>query len=117
MDEELNHSEVAPEQNEQQNKVEVVVENPQGQNDTQEKVVEKKSVVFWKFTKKLCHRWFIDAFTGMAQGLFVTLIAGTIFKQIGQLIVNAGDTSGFGAVLVLMTGTEPACAIEGRHLV
>ncbi|MGN0771621.1 MAG: PTS transporter subunit IIC [Christensenellales bacterium] len=49
--------------------------------------------------KKLCKRWFIDAFSGMAQGLFVTLIAGTIFTQIGKLI---GVDNGFGAVLVLI---------------
>lgn len=34
--------------------------------------------------KYLFNRWFIDAFTGMAQGLFVTLIAGTIICQIGD---------------------------------
>ncbi len=50
--------------------------------------------------KKLSKRWFIDAFTGMAQGLFVTLIAGTIIKTIGQLI---GDNN-FGNMLV-MTGS------------
>lgn len=38
--------------------------------------------------KKLASRWFIDAFSGMAQGLFVTLIAGTIIKTIGTLIGN-----------------------------
>jgi uncharacterized membrane protein len=36
--------------------------------------------------KKLSKRWFIDAFSGMAQGLFVTLIAGTILAQIGGWI-------------------------------
>lgn len=36
--------------------------------------------------KRLCKRWFIDAFSGMALGLFATLIAGTILKTIGQLI-------------------------------
>lgn len=36
--------------------------------------------------KRLAKRYFIDAFTGMAQGLFVTLIAGTIIKTIGGLI-------------------------------
>lgn len=40
------------------------------------------------FIKKLASRWFIDAFSGMAQGLFVTLIAGTIIKTIGTLIGN-----------------------------
>lgn len=38
--------------------------------------------------KRLAKRWFIDAFTGMALGLFATLIAGTILVQIGKL---AGD--------------------------
>ena len=37
--------------------------------------------------KFLAKRWFIDAFTGMSQGLFVTLIAGTIIKQLGNLIL------------------------------
>ena len=32
--------------------------------------------------KNLCNRWFITAFSGMAQGLFCTLIAGTILAQI-----------------------------------
>ena len=34
--------------------------------------------------KKLGKRWFIDAFSGMAQGLFCTLIAGTILAQIAS---------------------------------
>lgn len=34
----------------------------------------------------LFKRWFIDAFSGMASGLFVTLIAGTIFALIGKWI-------------------------------
>ncbi len=42
------------------------------------------------FIKKLSNRWFISAFSGMAQGLFVTLIAGTIIKQLGNLILKAG---------------------------
>ena len=48
--------------------------------------------------KKLAKRWFIDAFTGMAQGLFVTLIAGTIVKTIGGLF---GDNA-FGNMLVML---------------
>ncbi len=43
-------------------------------------------------TKKLCKRYFIDAFTGMAQGLFCTLIAGTILAMFGEWI-NQADTS------------------------
>lgn len=46
--------------------------------------------------KRLLKRYFIDAFSGMAQGLFVTLIAGTILKTIGELI---GLDNSFGAIL------------------
>lgn len=37
-----------------------------------------------EIVKFLCNRWFIDAFSGMAQGLFCTLIAGTILAQIAS---------------------------------
>lgn len=47
---------------------------------------EEKS--FKKTVKKLASRWFIDAFSGMAQGLFCTLIAGTILAQIAGWIGN-----------------------------
>lgn len=46
--------------------------------------------------QKFCKRWFIDAFGGMALGLFCTLIAGLIIKQIGQLF---GTTSTVGSFL------------------
>lgn len=49
-----------------------------------------KSVV-----KKYAKRYFIDAFTGMAQGLFCTLIAGTI---LGQIASWCGD-NGFAYLL------------------
>ncbi len=39
--------------------------------------------------KMLAKRWFVDAFSGMAMGLFATLIAGTIFEQIGKAISNS----------------------------
>lgn len=45
--------------------------------------------------KKYCKRYFIDAFSGMAQGLFCTLIAGTILDQIARL---CGD-NGFAIML------------------
>ena len=43
---------------------------------------------FKQWLKSLPKRYFIDAFTGMAQGLFVTLIAGTIIKTIGEKLGN-----------------------------
>ena len=67
--------------------------------------------VAWSNTKKLANRWFIDAFTGMAQGLFVTLIAGTIFKQIGLLF---GNENAFGQFLVLIGNM--ACMLMGAGI-
>jgi len=43
---------------------------------------------FKEYLKNLPKRWFIDAFSGMAQGLFCTLIAGTILAQIAGWIGN-----------------------------
>lgn len=36
--------------------------------------------------RNLAKRWFIDAFSGMALGLFATLLIGLIIKQVGLLI-------------------------------
>lgn len=104
MDESQNKSMSAvSEQNTTQ--VEVVEQNPQQSMPT------KKENKAWTITKKLSKRWFIDAFSGMAQGLFVTLIAGTIFKQIGLLF---GKENGFGAVLVLIGNM--ACTLMGAGI-
>ena len=54
---------------------------------------DKKSITTFK---KICSRWFIDAFGGMALGLFATLIAGTILTQIATLI---GVTTVVGGLL------------------
>ncbi len=44
----------------------------------------KRKATPLEILKKYCKRYFIDAFTGMAQGLFCTLIAGTILAQIAS---------------------------------
>lgn len=49
---------------------------------------DKSGKGFVAVLKKLCKRYFIDAFTGMAQGLFCTLIAGTIIAQIASWFGN-----------------------------
>lgn len=76
--------------------VEEVVTNPQSQNDDSDgtPVPVSKKQKFWQIVKKLSKRWFIDAFTGMAQGLFVTLIAGTIFTTLGQYIFTENNAVG-----------------------
>ena len=43
-----------------------------------------------KAIKKILNNIFIDGLSGMALGLFSTLIIGTILKQIGDLIVCGG---------------------------
>ncbi len=57
--------------------------------DTNGKNTDKKAKIL-AVLKKIWNRYFIDAFTGMAQGLFCTLIAGTILAQIASW---CGDNS------------------------
>ena len=51
---------------------------------------------FSQYLKNAPKRFFITAFSGMAQGLFVTLIAGTILAQIAGWV---GTGNAFGALL------------------
>ncbi len=68
---------------------------------TEQKTLENKNTGDAKKTefavkerlKYFAKRWFIDAFSGMALGLFATLIAGTIFAQIGALINSGGENA------------------------
>ena len=62
------------------------------ENDTMKPELSCKYVFY--LLKKGFKRYFIDAFTGMAQGLFCTLIAGTILGQIGTWIQGAGTDAG-----------------------
>ncbi|MDE6372690.1 MAG: PTS sugar transporter subunit IIC, partial [Clostridia bacterium] len=91
---------------------EVVSTPPQIQND-------KKQNKFWTITKKLSKRWFIDAFTGMAQGLFVTLIAGTIFTTLGQYVFTENNAVGrllvmAGKIASLLMGAGIGAGIAHR---
>ncbi len=67
----------------------------------------KKKRTAKEFFKYYAHRYFIEAFSGMALGLFCTLIIGTIIGQIGILI---GDNkvgniiSGIGTTAQLLLG-------------
>lgn len=88
-----------------------------------EKIEQKTDVKDVKtsgFFKNLAQRWFIDAFSGMAQGLFVTLIAGTILKTIGSLFVKAGAASVgsiftlIGAVASVMMGAGIGVGIASK---
>lgn len=59
-------------------------------------VKEKRTAKQW--LKYFAHRYFIEAFSGMALGLFCTLIIGTIIGEVGFLINKAGKNA-FGDLL------------------
>ncbi len=59
------------------------------------------------FVKKYLHHIFIDGLSGMAMGLFSTLIVGTIIQQIGTLV---GGTVGDLIFLVGKVAAAATCA-------
>ena len=66
--------------------------------------------------KKILDKIFIDGLSAMAQGLFATLIIGTIIQQIGTLI---GGTAGdmifvIGKVAASLTGAGIGVAVAYR---
>ena len=61
-------------------------------DENKSKKIDKDKI--FSVIKFLSKRWFIDAFTGMAQGLFCTLIAGTILAQIATWITSSGTPAG-----------------------
>ncbi len=65
--------------------------------EEQKKRVSEKMKAYLKGLPK---RWFITAFSGMAQGLFVTLIAGTILAQVAGWINQIGDGNYIGNTLL-----------------
>ena len=73
------------------------VDNAQADRTEQAQAVkEKRTAKQW--LKYFAHRYFIEAFSGMALGLFCTLIIGTIIGEVGFLINKAGKNA-FGDIL------------------
>lgn len=67
--------------------------------------------------KKYFNRIFIDGLTGMAQGLFATLIVGTIIQQTGNLIGGSTGEMIFllGKVAAAMTGAGIGVGVACRY--
>ena len=63
---------------------------------------------FAAYFKALPKRWFITAFSGMAQGLFVTLIAGTILAQVAGWINLIGEGNYVGTALTYVANIAKA---------
>lgn len=76
-------------------------------------MANKKSKNPWQLFKAYLNRLFIDGLSGMALGLFATLIIGTILKQLGVYIPGEiGKTlSNVGAVAQVATGAGIGCGV------
>ena len=59
--------------------------------------MEKEKVGFWAKTKKILSYIFVDGMSGMALGLFATLIIGTIIENVGKLIGGS-----FGTYIIII---------------
>lgn len=62
--------------------------NEQTENNITDNLPKTNSNAFKKYLKNLPKRYFIDAFSGMALGLFATLIAGTILAMFAGWITT-----------------------------
>lgn len=71
---------------------------------------------FMKTVKKLANEIFIEGLSGMATGLFATLIIGTIIQQIGSLIPGTlGDMIFIiGKIAASVTGVGIGCGVAVR---
>lgn len=69
-----------------------------------------------KKLKQLLNRIFIDGLSGMALGLFATLIIGTIIQQIGSLIPGVAGSylNLFGAAAKYMTGAGIGVGVASK---
>ncbi len=73
-----------------------------------EKKASQKRMTAREYVKALPKRYFITAFSGMAQGLFVTLIAGTILGQIAGWINLIGGGNYVGQTLLYIANLAKA---------
>lgn len=67
--------------------------------------------------KKALNHIFIDGLSGMAMGLFATLIVGTILSQIGTLLIGGKVGTllfSMGKVASLLTGAGIGCAVAHK---
>ena len=69
-----------------------------------------KKIKIKETVKKYLHRYFIEAMGAMAQGLFASLLIGTIFRAIG-MIPHLGILSEIGGYAQAMAGAVMAAAI------
>lgn len=84
--------------------------------DRADKVNQSKGKKFVGLLKKAGKRYFIDAFSGMAQGLFCTLIAGTILAMFGNWIKDAGTEAGISVGKFVLSVANIAKTLMGAGI-
>lgn len=80
------------------------------------KGISERNRIYMKQWKKYLNEIFIDGLSGMASGLFATLIIGTIIQQIGSLIPGAAGSMLFmmGKFAAAVTGAGIGCGAAIR---
>lgn len=76
----------------------------------------------WSATKKYCKRWFVDAMSSMALGLFSTLIIGLILSQLSKIsflsfLVPFADMASSAPVIGGAIGAAIAAGLKMKPLV
>lgn len=80
------------------------------ENSTQEQQVTLEQKTVWKTVKTYLHRYFVDAMSAMAQGLFASLLIGTIIGTLGTQL-NIPALTEIGNFAKSMAGPAMAIAI------
>lgn len=100
-------AQVTPVEQKQESPAVVAPAAPESGKEEKEVKVEKKP----SCCKTFCKRWFIDAFGGMALGLFCTLIAGLILKQIGSIFGTSNAVGAFFTNIGTIASVLMGCGI------
>ena len=82
----------------------------------QNKINERTVYILMKTLKKLLNEIFIEGLSGMATGLFATLIIGTIIQQIGSFVPGVAGNMLYmmGKIASSVTGAGIGCGVAVR---
>jgi uncharacterized membrane protein len=86
---------------------------PAAENNDESPAPQTPKQKFVRIIKKYAKRYFIDAFSGMAQGLFCTLVTGTILGQIGEWIALSGTDEGLAVSAFVISVSKIAKLLMG----
>lgn len=81
--------------------------------DVSRKAIIEEDMKTKKIIKKLVERYLIDGLSGMALGLFSTLIVGLILKQLG-ILLHFQQLEWLGAIAMICTGVGIGISVAGK---